>query len=79
MLQTVEGFDRGVGGNALFKLKEGRWALLKWTDAAVDALIWSENDNNHSSSSGSSSSRRVRESMVNAARERFLDDSVVDK
>ncbi len=70
-LQTVEGFDMGSGSSVMFKLEEGREALEKWAGKAVDALKWSE--------SSGSSIRNVRERMVQAAKERFLVDSVVAK
>ena len=68
-MQTVEGFDRGRGGGALFKLDEARAGLERWADAAAKALEWGE--------SGESSI--VRKKMVEAASERFLDESVVAK
>jgi hypothetical protein len=61
----------GSGGSALFKLREGGAALRQWADRAVEALKLSE--------SSASSMTNVRERMVQAARERFLVDSVVDK
>ncbi len=65
----MQGFDRGRGGSVLFKLEKGRPALMNWVAAAVEALEWS--------AGGGSGS--VRRRMVEAARERFLDESVVAK
>jgi hypothetical protein len=67
----------GSGGDLPFKSEKGRRAREEWADAAVAALIWSNSGG--SSSSRSSSIRIMRDRMVTAARERFLDDSVVAK
>ena len=76
-MQTVEGFDMGSGGSELLKLREGGAALRQWAAKAVEALKWSESSGGGSGSG--SGIRSVRERMVQAARERFLVDAVVDK
>ena len=65
----MQGFDRGRGGSVLFKLEAGRPALMNWVAAAVEALERSEGGGGGG----------VRRRMVEAAKERFLDDSVVAK
>ena len=63
--------ERIMRARVRLRVREGGAALRQWADRAVEALKLSE--------SSASSMTNVRERMVQAARERFLVDSVVDK